>query len=129
MSTRRRFLQSAAAPVIVPAFVLGRRAGAVPPSDKIVFGGIGIGSRGAHDLSKLLNYDQARFVAICDVRNERREEIKSTVDKKYGDRGCQMYDDQYALLARQDIDAVLIATGDRWHTPMAIHAAQHGKDV
>ncbi len=40
-----------------------------------------------------------------------------------------MYDDQYALLARPDIDAVLIATGDRWHTPLAIIAAQHGKDV
>ena len=115
--------------MIVPSVVLGQRAGAVPPSDKIIFGGIGIGARGAHDLSKLLNISEVRFVAICDVRTERREDIKSTVDQKYGDRGCQMYDDQYALLARQDIDAVLIATGDRWHTPLSIIAAQHGKDV
>ena len=129
MITRRQILQSAVAPLIVPSLVLGQRAGAVAPSDKIVFGGIGIGSRGAHDLSKILNIPDAKFVAICDVRNERREEIKATVDKKYGDRGCEMYDDQYALLARQDIDAVLIATGDRWHTPLSIIAAQHGKDV
>ncbi len=101
MTTRRQILKSAVAPMIVPSLVLGQRAGAVPPSDKIVFGGIGIGARGAHDLSKLLNFDQARFVAICDVRNERREEIKSTVDQKYGNRDCQMYDDQYALLARR----------------------------
>jgi predicted dehydrogenase len=129
MITRRQILQSAVAPLIVPSLVFGQRAGAVAPSDKIVFGGIGIGSRGAHDLSKILNIPDARFVAICDVRNERREEIKATVDKKYGDHGCQMYDDQYALLARPDIDAVLIATGDRWHTPLSIIAAQHGKDV
>ena len=129
MITRRQILKSAAAPMIVPSLVLGQRAGAVPPSDKIIFGGIGIGTRGAHDLSKLLKIDDAKFVAICDVRNERREEIKSIADQNYGDRGCKMYDDQYELLARPDIDAVLIATGDRWHTPLSIIAAQHGKDV
>ncbi len=129
MFTRRQVLSSAVAPMVVPSKVLGQRAGAVAPSDMILFGGIGIGSRGAHVLSKLLAIDEARFIAICDVRNERREEIKSTVDQKYGNHDCRMYDDQYALLARQDIDAVLIATGDRWHTPLAIIAAQHGKDV
>ena len=115
--------------MIVRSVVLGQRAGTVAPSDQIVFGGIGIGSRGQHDLSKLLNFNQARFVAVCDVRNERREAAKSMVDQKYGNHDCRMCDDQYTLLARQDIDAVLIATGDRWHTPLAILAAQHGKDV
>lgn len=115
--------------MIVPSLVLGQRAGAVAPSDKVVMGGIGIGSRGAHDLSKILANPAARFVAICDVRNERRETIKSLADKTYGDNGCKMYDDQFELLARPDIDAVLIATGDRWHTPLSIIAAQHGKDV
>jgi predicted dehydrogenase len=129
MTTRRQILQSVAAPMIVPSLVLGQRAGAIPPSDKVVMGGIGIGSRGAHDLSKILSNPAARFVAICDVRNERRETVKSLADKTYGDNGCKMYDDQFELLARQDIDAVLIATGDRWHTPLSIIAAQHGKDV
>src|SRR5512132_380501 len=77
MTTRRQILQSAVAPMIVPSLVLGQRAGAVPPSDKIIFGGIGIGARGAHVLSKILAFDQAKFVAICDVRSQRREEIKS----------------------------------------------------
>lgn len=129
MKTRRQVLKMAGVPAIVPSVVLGQRAGAVAPSDRIVIAGIGIGSRGAHVLSKFLPLKEAQFVAICDVRNERRETIKSTVDKQYGNRDCQMYDDQYALLARQDIDAVLIATGDRWHTPLSIIAAQHGKDV
>ncbi|MFN7938930.1 MAG: Gfo/Idh/MocA family oxidoreductase [Bryobacteraceae bacterium] len=134
MTTRRQLLKSAVvplagAPMIVPSVVLGQRAGAVPPSDQILFGGIGIGSRGQHDLSKILKIPAARFIAICDVRNERREEIKSMADKNYGNSDCKMYSDQYELLARQDIDAVLIATGDRWHTPLSIIAAQHGKDV
>ena len=90
--------------MIVPSSVLGQRAGAVPPSDKIVFGGIGLGSRGAHVLSKLLAIQDARFVAICDVRDERREFIKSTVDKAYGTRDCQMYGDQFEILARTDIE-------------------------
>jgi predicted dehydrogenase len=132
-ATRRDFVKKAAAvaaaPMIVPASVLGQRAGAVAPSDKIVTGGIGIGARGSSDLRALLSYGEVRFVAICDVRNQRREEVKSMVDQKYGNRDCAMYDDQYALLARPDIDAVLIATGDRWHAPLSIIAAQHGKDV
>lgn len=115
--------------MIVPSYVLGQRSGNVAPSDKVVMGGIGIGSRGAHDLSKILKFQDAKFLAICDVRNERRETIKSTVDQAYGNRDCKMYSDQFELLARTDIDAVLIATGDRWHTPLSIIAAQHGKDV
>ena len=135
--SRRGFVKSAAAqagalavaPMIVPSSVLGQRAGAAPPSDRIVTAGIGTGSRGSSDLRALLSYGQVRFVAICDVRNERREEVKSLVDQKYGNHDCAMYDDQFELLARPDIDGVLIATGDRWHTPLSIIAAQRGKDV
>ena len=92
--------------MVVPSSVLGQRSGAVPPSDRVVLGGIGIGARGTSDLRALLSYKQVQFVAICDVRNERREEIKSMVDKRYGNRDCAMYDDQYELLGREDIDAV-----------------------
>lgn len=128
--SRRRFLESASvAPMIVPGTVLGQRAGAVPPSDRIVLGGIGLGSRGTYVLRSFLAYRDVQFRAICDVRDERREAIKSMVDKLYGNQDCAMYADQFELLARQDIDAVLIATGDRWHALLSIYAAQHGKDV
>jgi len=129
---RRQFLKSgalAAAPMIVPSSVLGRQAGAVPPSDRIVLGAIGIGSRGAYDLQAFLHQKDVQFVAVCDVREQRREVVKSTADKHYGNRDCAMYSDHFELLARGDIDAVLIATGDRWHALLSIHAAQNGKDV
>jgi predicted dehydrogenase len=131
--SRRGFAKTvtglAGAPLLVPSSVLGQRAGAVAPSDRIVMGGIGIGVRGQTDLRAFLSYRDVRFAAVCDVRNERREAIKSMVDERYKNHDCAMYSDQYELLAREDIDAVLIATGDRWHAPLAIIAAQHGKDV
>ncbi len=129
--SRRGLLRSASsiplAPLIVPASALG--LGATPPSDRVTLGGLGIGSRGARVLDSFLKQDDVQFLAICDVRNERREAIKSIADQKYGNRDCKMYADQEELWARKDLDAVLIATGDRWHAPLAVLTAQAGKDV
>ncbi len=134
--SRRQFARTvaqagalAAAPMIVPSSVLGLRAGAVPPSDRIVFGGIGIGNRGMSSVACILSYRDARLVAVADVRNERRELVKSTVDKRYQNSDCKMYSSHEELLSRDDIDGVLIATGDRWHTPMSILAAKAGKHI
>ena len=131
--SRRGFLTAAgaaaAAPMSVPSSVLGQSAGAVAPSDRIAIAGIGIGSRGMSSLNAVLSYSDARFVAICDVRNERREVVKSLVDKRYQSSDCRMYTYQEEVLARDDIDAVIIATPEFWHAPLAIYAAQAGKDV
>ena len=71
-----------------------------------------------------------QFVAICDARKVRREAIKQIADKHYGNSDCQMYPEMREFLAtRPDIDAVLIATGDRWHTLAACMAMRSGKDV
>ena len=131
--SRRGFLAAGsaavAAPMIVPSTVLGQRAGAVAPSDRIVFGGIGIGPRGMSSVACILSYRDARLVAVADLRNERRELVKSTVDKRYQNRDCRMYSTAEELLTRDDIDGVVIATGDRWHTPMTILAAKAGKHI
>lgn len=124
----RQAAAAVAAPMIVPASALGR-GGFAPPSDRVTLAGLGIGSRGTRDLQSFLDQTDVQFLAICDVRNERREAIKSMADKKYGNHDCAMYSDQYELWARKDIDAVLIATGDRWHAPLAIQTAKAGKDV
>ena len=71
-----------------------------------------------------------QFVAICDAQKERREAVKKLVDKQYGNSDCAMYPDIREFLAeRTDIDAVLIATGDRWHALASILAMRAGKDV
>jgi predicted dehydrogenase len=124
--SRRQIL--AAAPLVVPASALGM-GGAVPPSDRITVGGLGLGGRGTYVLRSFLSEADVQFLAICDVRNDRREAIKTMADEKYGNRDCAMYSDQNELFARKDIDALLIATGDRWHTLLSILAAKSGKDV
>ncbi len=133
--SRRRFLTTAAqagAVLSLPQFVPGKAlgmSGAVAPSQRIVLGGIGLGPRGTADLRCFLSNSDLQFVAICDVQQARREAIKKLVDETYGNTDCELYSDMHEILARQDIDAMLIATGDRWHTMAAITAARAGKDV
>ncbi len=133
--SRRRFLQNSAkastlffAPQVIPASALGKD-GAVAPSERIVMGGIGIGNRGTYDLSCFLPQPDVQFVAVCDVKAARRETIKKIADEKYGNQDCATYRDMRELLARDDIDAVLIATGPNWHATAAMLAARAGKDM
>jgi predicted dehydrogenase len=133
---RRQFLGAAAGvgaaafmPTIIPARALGRD-GATAPSERIVMGGIGIGSRGEFDLNWFLKNPDVQFVAICDARKTRREAVKGIADKHHGNADCKMYPEIREFLAtRNDIDAVLIATGDRWHALAAKLAMLSGKDV
>jgi predicted dehydrogenase len=134
--TRRRFLKRVAMaasavplPYFIPASALGRD-GAVAPSERIVMGGIGIGGRGSYDLGVMLAERDVQWVAVCDVLKSKREAAKNAVDGKYGNKDCAVYADMRQLLAeRKDVDAVLIATGDRWHAPASVMAMQAGKDV
>ncbi len=133
--SRRQFLKTAvqvgallAAPRVVSAAVLGR-GGDVAPSERITLGGIGIGGRGTYDLGCFLEEPDVRFVAVCDVKAARREAVKKMADSKYGNQDCATYRDLRDLLARPDIDAVLIATGPNWHATASILAAKAGKDV
>jgi hypothetical protein len=136
-ATRRDFLKGTAAaasavfgaPLFVKASTLGRE-GATPANSRINLGGIGLGPRGEFVLKWMLPEKDVQFVAICDVRKERRQAIKKLADEKNGTKDCTMYRDLREFLAtRKDVDAVLIATGDRWHAMASILAMQAGKDV
>ena len=133
--TRRRLLKRAAragallmAPCLIPGSALGKD-GAVAPSERIVLGGLGLGGRGTGDLNCFMDNPDVQFVAICDVRQERRDAIKNMADTRYGNNDCDTYRDMHEILARPDVDAMLIATGDRWHTMASITAAKAGKNV
>ena len=132
---RRRFLKTAAQagacltiPQIIPATALGK-SGAVPPSERITLGAIGIGNRGRYDLSCFLPEPDLHCIAVCDVRGDNRQRAKDQVDAQNGNKDCATYIDFRELLARDDIDAVLIATGPNWHAVAATMAAKAGKDV
>ncbi|MGH7128974.1 MAG: Gfo/Idh/MocA family protein, partial [Planctomycetaceae bacterium] len=90
---------------------------------------IGIGPRCTYDLKAMLQFSDVRCVAIADVQAERRDAGKALVDGHYGNSDCVLYRDFRELLDRKDIDALLIATGDRWHAAASMLAAQAGKDV
>lgn len=133
--SRRSFLKTlavagtvVASPTLIPGHVLGLD-GEISPSEKIVIGGIGIGTRGGDDLRVLLREKTAKFIAIANITRTRRHQVKEMVDNFYGNKDCVMYWDMFELLDRQDIDAVLITLGDRWHMMASICAAKAGKDI
>ena len=115
-------------PTIIPASALGAD-GATPPSSRITMGCIGVGSQGGGDMRGFLQNEDVRVVAVCDVREASRQRAKGAVDARNGDKACAVYNDFRELLARKDIDAVLIAPGERWHSLIGIEAARQGKHM
>ena len=135
-TTRRRFLQQAAAtsvgavsfPYIIPASALGRD-GAVAPSERIVMGTIGTGGQGRGLTGRFLGLPGVQLVAVCDVDSGHRDQARAMVNEKYGNQDCAVYGDFRELLARKDINAVIVGTPDHWHALAAIAAAKAGKDI
>ena len=141
--SRRRFLRgavggviaAAAAPYVLTSSALG--AGAVPPaSERITIGMIGMGRQARYsNLRTFLNEPDAKVLAVCDVDSWRLAQAKGAVEAHYARNAanatpkCDAYNDFRNLLARDDIDAVMISTPDHWHVPMAIAAARAGKDI
>jgi predicted dehydrogenase len=136
-NSRRRFLRQTAAaagcaaalPVIVPSSVFGAD-GQVAPSNRIPVGFIGTGDHGmGWNLPPYLRHKEAQVVAVCDVDNRRLLGAKETVNERYGNEACFATKDFREILARKDIDAVMISTPDHWHTLISLLAIQAGKDV
>lgn len=132
---RRKFLKKAvkasaviAAPMFVPARALGLD-GNTPPSERITLGAIGIGNRGSYVFRCFLAEQDVQCLAVCDVRKTRRDAAKGAADARNGNNDVKTYHDLRELLARPDIDAVMIATGPNWHAMASILASRAGKDV
>jgi predicted dehydrogenase len=135
-TTRRGFLKTAgvaaSATIAIPYVITSKALGDAttpPASDRIVMGGIGIGNMGSGDQNAFLGRADVQYVAVCDVRKKWRDEGKGRVDGKYANTDSAAYVDFRELLARDDIDAVHIATPDHWHAIMTIAACRAGKDV
>jgi len=136
---RREFLKKAAGiaggavvfPYIVPSSVLGQAA----PSNRITLGFVGTGKQNQHLIRSFLNSPGTQTLAVCDVDKLKLKRAQDTVQEHYSKpnsapyRGCATYGDFRELLARDDIDAVVIATPDHWHAIIVIQAAQAGKDI
>ena len=120
-------------PSIVPAHVLGKDA----PSNKINIGQIGCGRIARdHDIYDTIRFNDARYVAVCDVDSKRASNAKGLVDNFYNAKtgkenymDAKVYDDYREMLLNKDIDAVVISTPDHWHSQPAMEAALAGKDI
>ncbi len=128
--SRRNFLaataSAAAAPMIVPASVLGQNA----PSNRVNVAAIGVGGRGSSNVwGGFVPLDDVRLVAACDCFKAKRDSFAARVNKKYGSEVCKPMADFREVLARADVDAVVVSTADHWHVPIAYQAALAKKDM
>lgn len=132
-------------PTIVPSSVFGKSA----PSNRITIGMIGLGRQGYGQnlqganltaigvrIPGILETAEAQVIAVCDTDNWRMTNARETIEKYYAQKttsgnfkGCSVFADFRELIARKDIDAVMISTPDYWHVPMGIMAAKAGKHI
>jgi hypothetical protein len=128
-TNRRDFLKAAAAGTVL-APTLGIRADGRPPAlERITMATIGCGGQGTGDMGGFMSFPEVQMVAVCDPVPEHRENARRKVNEKYGNKDCKAYNDFRDVLARDDIDAVLIGTPDHWHAIITIEACKAGKDV
>jgi predicted dehydrogenase len=140
--TRRQFLSKAAGtaagvvgiPHIISASALGQ-GGSAAPSERVTLGSIGCGKQGTYLLQSFLNSPGTQVVAVCDVDKLKLERAGRMTEEHYASRnggsykGCAATGDFREVLARNDIDAVVIATPDHWHAIAVIESAKAGKDI
>ena len=135
--SRRGFLKGAAgAAFALPTVVHSTVLGANPPNGRVAVGHIGVGGQGGGLMGGFMGLPMGQSVATCDPVKDRREGRAAQVEKYYASRrdrgtfkGCTPYRDFRDLLARDDIDAVVVGTPDHWHVPIALAAVKAGKDI
>lgn len=134
--SRRAFLRNTtalaagaiAAPYVITSTALG--ADGVPAaSERVTLGHIGVGSRGSGVLKGFLGLKDCQSLAVADAFTDRRDKIATMINERAGSSICKPYHDFRELLAREDIDAVVVATPDHWHVPILVAAAKAGKDM
>jgi predicted dehydrogenase len=133
---RRTFLKGAGAAAGAVAFPYVFPSTAFGAAERVTIGHIGVGGMGGGHLNRMSHRDDAQVLAVCDCFRSRREGKTRQVNALYARRfgrekyvSAKAYADFREVLARDDIDGVLVATTDHWHVPVAIAAARAGKDM
>src|SRR5690349_16961288 len=128
-SSRRHFLATTAGalgfPTIVPSSIFGQNA----PSNRITMAVFGWGMMGPGNTDKFLNEADCQIVAACDVDKKHLNQAVGKINGFYKNSDCKAYADYREVMARKDIDTVMLALPDNWHALTAIEAARNGKDI
>jgi myo-inositol 2-dehydrogenase/D-chiro-inositol 1-dehydrogenase len=138
--SRRQFLgrsaAAVAAPYVLTSSALGA-AGRAAASERITVGMIGMGRQATYsNVRFFMGQGDCQVVSVCDVDGWRLDRAQKQVDGQYAKqrasgtyKGCGAHRDFREVLARGDIDAVMISSPDHWHIPHAVAAAEAGKDI
>ena len=117
MESRRRFLQTSVAAAMASGSVLGA-------NDRVNVGLVGFGMRGTQLQNSFARHSDCVIAAACEVDQSRLDKAAAAIGGK-----VDKYTDYRRLFERKDIDAVILAVPDHWHSPMMIAACEAGKDV
>src|SRR5580658_5509764 len=128
---RRRFLKVAGSAAILPAVLpaFARQSAGGSANNRINLGVIGMGWQGPGNTQAFLASEDCQVVAACDIDTNHLQAAIKMVNDSYGTEDCKGYHDYRELLARDDIDAVMIAVPDHWHEIVATEAARRKKDI
>jgi len=130
--SRRHFITATAAaiavPSLIPASALGR-AGRPAPSERIVIGIVGWGMMGPGNTAGLIAEKDCQIVAACDLDSRPLQDAVAFINKKNANTDCKAYHDYREMMARPDLDAVMLAVPDHWHALTATEAARQKKDI
>jgi len=130
--SRRQFIATTAAaiaaPTFIPASALGRD-GRPAPSDRIVVGIVGWGMMGPGNTDGLMGEKDCQVVAACDLDKRPLKQAVDRINKKYSNSDCKSYHDYREMIARDDIDAVMLAIPDHWHAVASVDTANHKKHI
>src|SRR5580658_6779444 len=133
--SRRSFLKVTGAagaaiafPTFIPASALGRD-NRPPPSERITLGVVGWGMQGPDNTKHFMELNDVQVVASCNIDKEHLKKSVDVINKHYKKKVVKTYHDYRKMMARHDIDAVMIAVPDHWHELVAVEAARNGKDI
>ncbi len=133
--SRRRFISLSGAagaaialPTFIPSSALGL-GGKTAPSERIVVGIFGWGMQAPGNTEGLMQLKDCQVVASCNIDKKHLQKSLDAINGFYKNKDCKSYHDYRDMLARKDIDAVMIAVPDHWHELISVEAAKQGKDI
>src|SRR6478735_11538075 len=131
--SRRRFLAAAGTAMVAPTIITscatkdGKPRPA--PSGRVTMGVVGLGMQGPGNTNSFLSLTDCQVVAVCDLDKNHLRQALDKVNGHYGNKDCKVYHDYREMMARPDIDAVMLAVPDHWHALVATEAARQKKDI
>ncbi len=126
--SRRRFMQMSGAAAVLPLRVWAAM-GRPSASNRITIGVVGWGMMGPANTKAFLAEADCQVIAACDLDAKHLQMAVDTINQHYGNQDCKAYHDYREMLAREDMDAVMIAVPDQWHALIATEAARRKKDI